>query len=185
MKRQRLPRKLQTLAVGVSLLATYGSMAILGSSIQASPRLSASDAMGNGTHLYGEAPQPDQIGKSYVLFQQEDQTVVGALYSPRSEFNCFTGSRAQNTLDIKTIGAYEPNIVELKIDLTQLHSIPSISKNDRRILADCQQAIAQVLGETLRNHSRSVPLPPNDTQTDESSCPSLKAIPSEPRNPSL
>jgi hypothetical protein len=150
MKQHRLPLKLQIMAAGVSILMTLGSVAILKSSAQANPdSLSNSDSRGDGIYLYGEAPQPDQIGKGYVLFQQKNQKVVGALYYPRSEYECFTGSRKQSLLDIQAIGAYEANVVELTINLSQLHPIPVISKNEQRILSDCQQITASVLGNPL------------------------------------
>ncbi len=35
----------------------------------------------NGTYLYGETPQSNQMNKAYVVFQRQNSKVVGAIYS--------------------------------------------------------------------------------------------------------
>lgn len=105
-------------------------------------RLMSPNSLEDGTYLYGEVPQPNQIGKGYTLFKHYQGTVVGALYYPRSEFDCFKGVLTENTLDIKSVGAYDSAVVALEINLTDLYSIQQISPNDQRLLAACQQTTA-------------------------------------------
>ena len=45
----------------------------------------------NGTYLYGTSSERDQIGQDYMIFKVYQGEVQGAIYRPRSEFNCFTG----------------------------------------------------------------------------------------------
>ena len=46
----------------------------------------------DGIYLYGQSPQPNQLGQGYVLFQRQQGKVTGALYMPQSEFSCFEGT---------------------------------------------------------------------------------------------
>lgn len=94
----------------------------------------------DGTYLFGETPRPDQISKSYVVFQRQQGKVVGAFYYPRSEFECFTGSLKSNVLDVKSVGSSKPKVESGKVDLSNLHQIKSVSANDQRILRACKQA---------------------------------------------
>jgi hypothetical protein len=94
---------------------------------------------GDGSYLYGETPQPNQVSKGYVVFQIQKGKVVGAIYSPNSEFSCFTGSQKNNTLDVKSVEAGESKIGTSKINLSRLHQIKSISANEQRIISVCQQ----------------------------------------------
>lgn len=109
---------------------------------QAQQNLMPPTPLSDGTYLYGEAPQPNQIGKGYALFRHHQGTVVGALYYPRSEFDCFKGSIQANTLDIQSMGAYDSAVVALEINLADLYPIQQISANDQRLLAVCQQTTA-------------------------------------------
>ncbi|HEY9749052.1 MAG TPA: hypothetical protein V6C63_10255, partial [Allocoleopsis sp.] len=47
--------------------------------------------LADGTYLYGEAPEPEQIGSAYMVFQVTKGKVIGAFYMPRSSFDCFSG----------------------------------------------------------------------------------------------
>lgn len=96
-------------------------------------------ALPDGIYLYGDSPQPNQVLQNYIVFQRQDDRVVGAIYAPRSDFACFTGKIQGNTLSGKAISAGKIQTVEINTQLTNLHSIRTISSNDRRILSKCQQ----------------------------------------------
>ncbi len=96
----------------------------------------------DGLYLYGEAPQPKQVSKGYVVFQRQQGKVVGATYFPNSEFECFTGSEKNNTLDVKSMGVGEPQIAATKINLSSLHQIKSISADEQRLISVCKQEAA-------------------------------------------
>ena len=102
----------------------------------------AAEQKADGLFLYGEAPQPKQTSKGYVVFQREQGKVVGAMYFPNSEFECFTGSQTSNTLDVKSVGVGEPQVAETKINLSNLHQIKSISADEQRLISACKQETA-------------------------------------------
>jgi hypothetical protein len=96
-------------------------------------------ALPDGIYLYGDSPQPNQVLQNYIVFQRHNDTVVGAIYAPRSDFACFTGKIQGNTLYGKAISVGgKIQTVEVNTQLTNLHSIRTISSNDRRILSMCQ-----------------------------------------------
>lgn len=95
----------------------------------------------NGTYLYGETPQSNQMNKAYVVFQRQNFRVVGAIYSPNSEFDCFTGSQNNKMLNLKSVSTGESLLGAAKINLSKLHQIKSVSANEQRILSACKQAV--------------------------------------------
>jgi len=95
----------------------------------------------DGIYLYGETSQPNQISKAYVVFQHQKGKVVGAIYSPNSEFDCFTGSQKNNTLDVKSVNASQVKIETTKINLSKLHPVKTVSANEQRIVSVCKQAV--------------------------------------------
>jgi len=96
----------------------------------------------DGLYLYGEAPQPKQMSKGYVVFERQQGKVVGAMYFPNSEYECFTGSQKSNTLDVKSVGVGEPQVAETKINLSNLHQIKSISADEQSLISACKQETA-------------------------------------------
>ncbi len=46
----------------------------------------------DGIYLYGQSPQPQQIGQEYIVIEVNKGRAVGAFYLPHSEFNCFNGT---------------------------------------------------------------------------------------------
>ncbi|PSO48460.1 MAG: hypothetical protein BRC33_09760 [Cyanobacteria bacterium SW_9_44_58] len=115
-------------------------------------------AMANGTYLYGQSPQADQLGKEYIVFEVSGDKVVGALYMPRSEFSCFQGEITANELEMTVEDPYnesthsyaialEPQspmadrngAPETPITLEGYHPLEEISPNDKRMLATCQK----------------------------------------------
>lgn len=123
-------RRLPKSAAGVFLTLAFVS----GMTGRAVPRSLASDL-----YLYGETTQPNQVGQDYVLFTSQNGKVVGAFYSPRSQFECFTGSLNNNTLNIKSVVAGDSQAIQLKTKLSDFHRIRAISSNDQRILSLCKK----------------------------------------------
>ncbi len=99
-----------------------------------------SGSLADGTYLYGETPQPNQVRNGYMVFQRQQGKVVGAFYYPSSEFKCFTGFLTNNTLNVKAASSGKPKIGDVKIKLSDLHQIQPVSANDKRILSVCKQA---------------------------------------------
>ncbi len=146
-----------TLAVGV---AVRGLPAIAQPEPKLPRQVSAVSApaatLPDGVYLYGQYPKPEQIGKGYFVFEVNRGKVVGALYMPRSSFDCAAGSFKGNQLALTVVNSYDrstnPFNIALerssnvaatgggseKVGLQGLHRISSISQNDYRILNTCK-----------------------------------------------
>ncbi|MGB5595915.1 MAG: hypothetical protein WBM62_18035 [Crocosphaera sp.] len=108
----------------------------------------------NGTYLYGTSGQPDEIGQEYMVFQVYQGEIKGAVYMPKSEFSCFTGTFAGNQMTMSIVDPYDgtkyPYSVSLEIpspvarndqwsdlSLEGYHRLDAMSSNDQRILDTC------------------------------------------------
>jgi hypothetical protein len=123
---------------------------------QASPAVMQSQSMADGVYLYGQSPNPEQIGSAYMVFQVNNSQVVGAFYMPYSSFDCFNGDLQTNQLALTVVSSEEqaayPYAVALQpgsniasangaiapLRLEGYHRISTLSRNDRRLLAACQ-----------------------------------------------
>lgn len=121
----------------------------------------------DGTYVYGQSTQPQQIGKEYLVFEARQGKVVGAMYMPGSEYSCFKGTFASNQLDLTVANSYNQTAISHTIDarpaqvaaaggeinlqntydsLTYPHTIRledyqplnKVSDNDKQILNSCQ-----------------------------------------------
>lgn len=114
----------------------------------------------DGVYLYGQSPQPNQVGQGYIVFQKRQNQVMGALYMPSSEFSCFQGNiessgelamtvtapgegglaevATANTLP--KLDADEPMTYAYSVALQDYHKLNSVSEGDRQILQMCNQA---------------------------------------------
>lgn len=157
-----------SLAVGVS---AFGLPCLPNYSAEASPHLAQaptqpstaaaeaplSQPLANGIYLYGESPQPEQLGAAYMVFQVNQGKVVGAFYMPRSSFDCFHGTLQPDRVAL-TVTSSEgqtsyPYSVALQpadsvamangetmnpVTLEGFHRIQGLSSNDQRILSTCR-----------------------------------------------
>ncbi len=122
----------------------------------------------NGTYLYGQSSEPEQIGQEYIVFEANQGNVVGALYMPSSEFSCFYGTLDSNHLNLTVVNPYDQTAIshviareqpstiataggQLNLEssydsLTYPHAvglqgykqISEVSDNDQRILGMCR-----------------------------------------------
>lgn len=114
------------------------------------------DALQDGVYLYGQAPEPDQIGSGYVVFEARNQQVIGALYMPHSSFDCMYGSIAESELAMMVINSYGEGEYPYAIarnqsaeianangggapglQLAGMHHIADLSDMDQEVLAVC------------------------------------------------
>lgn len=115
-------------------------------------------ALADGTYLYGEATEPEQIGSAYMVFQVTKGKVVGAFYMPRSSFDCFSGNFEPGKLALNVVDTYEKTTHPYAIALEQNSTVASssnkpavseiglqgfqrlakVSANDQRILGMCR-----------------------------------------------
>jgi hypothetical protein len=153
---------------GVSLLAgtvLAGSFPAIAYSAEPAPSntspITASQptaSLPDGTYLYGQSAQPDQIGQGYFVFEVNKGNVVGALYMPRSSFDCASGSFQSNELALTVVNSYDRttnpftiaversstiastgNPAQQSISLEGFHRLSTITANDHRMLKVCKQ----------------------------------------------
>lgn len=112
-----------------------------------------------GVYLYGQSPQPEQIGQAYMVFEVKQGQVTGAFYMPRSSFDCFTGVPQGNQLNLNIIESYSQEAYSYNIGFSNtavvaaaqgqgteknnivlegFHRIPTVSENDTRLLSQCK-----------------------------------------------
>lgn len=147
----------------ISTLGTINSLPALGTEkdistrqTQLSAQTSDRNRLPNGTYFYGSSSEPEIIGQEYMVFQVEEGNVKGAVYMPRSEFSCFTGTFANNQLNMSVIDPYDgtkyPYSISLEtaststvagngqwveIGLEGYHRLEQMSSQDQHILQTC------------------------------------------------
>lgn len=127
----------------------------------------SNSSMPDGTYLYGQASEPQQIGKEYLVFEARQGKVVGAVYMVGSEYSCFKGTLASNQMNLIVANSYnqtaiahtmaaqpaqvaaaggEVNLQNTYDSLTYPHTIRledykplrKVSDNDKQILNSCR-----------------------------------------------
>lgn len=61
----------------------------------------------DGIYLYGQTPEPEQIGTEYVVFEARQGKVIGAVYLPSSEFSCFYGTVDSQQMNLTVVNPYD------------------------------------------------------------------------------
>jgi hypothetical protein len=129
---------LQKLTAGLLLLASPSMLAIAATASE----VIKPQGLPDGTYLYGESTQADQVGKAYVVFTQKNGHVIGAIYHPQSEFSCFSGAVQGNALHTVTQANVGQPAQTLQIALSNLHLVPTQSLVSASTLNACKQEIA-------------------------------------------
>ncbi|MGI8934884.1 hypothetical protein [Leptolyngbya sp. BC1307] len=127
----------------------------------AAPQASATrTVLADGTYLFGQSPEPGEIGATYAVLSVENNQTVGAFYQPSSSFDCFSGQIMPDKLAVNVVDSYDqtvhPYSIALAVDdspvvgaaagaygLEGFHRIESISDQDQEILGVCQADLAQ------------------------------------------
>lgn len=113
--------------------------------------------LANGVYLYGQAPQPDQIGHTYLVFEVTNGKVVGVMYMPHSSFDCFQGNLQPDRLAFSLVDSYTRKTYAASIPLETsplvasasdvsvagvrlqgFHPIQTLATNDQRMLNICK-----------------------------------------------
>jgi len=74
-------------------------------------------ALPNGTHFYGQAPERDQLAVEYLVFTVDQGRVQGAAYHIQSEYACFTGTVAPDTVQLAITDPYTEEVSDYAIAL--------------------------------------------------------------------
>jgi hypothetical protein len=112
----------------------------------------------NGVYLYGQSAEPEQLGQGYFVFEVNHGDVVGALYMPRSSFDCAKGAFKDDQLALTVTNSYDRTTNPFEIALEQTANVASttapgkpavglegfyrinqVSDNDMRILNVCKK----------------------------------------------
>ncbi|TVQ10364.1 MAG: hypothetical protein EA368_07600 [Leptolyngbya sp. DLM2.Bin27] len=155
-----------------SVLMAAAALAALGAAVpaQAGESLAVAQATqpeqpAAERYLFGQAPQPDQIGQGYVVMERTGDRVYGALYFPSSSFDCFHGQVQGTEVAMTIINSYDQEAYPYSIALADgpivasgeavgellpfqldgFHAIDPLSDNDHRMLDMCHSALAPVL----------------------------------------
>lgn len=120
-----------TLAASLALLSSLHSMV---QGAEPAPMLQAAKpaaitTLPDGTYLYGQAPKPDRLGQGYFVFQVTKGNVVGALYMPRSSFDCASGRFQGSELALTVVNSYDRMTNPYSIALDRSSTVASNSKN--------------------------------------------------------
>ena len=177
------PRRGQLQISLAGLLLTVGmwageAKAVLSNELKPSTTSAISTPTGklpdkDGIYLYGQSPEPEQIGQEYMVFEVHQGKVIGAFYLPRSEFSCFYGTLqpgklavmvanspesdpypdpipGQNSQRVATASnrppvgnGYNPIAYPYSVVLQNYHQLASASANDQRILRTCKNNYQQ------------------------------------------
>ncbi|MEO1592992.1 MAG: hypothetical protein AAFU71_17110 [Cyanobacteria bacterium J06632_22] len=75
---------------------------------EAEPRIpTVSGALADGVYFFGAAPERDQLGVEYMVFEVDNAQVVGAFYLPSSNFDCFHGEAGPDVLALNITDSYD------------------------------------------------------------------------------
>ena len=81
----------------------------------------------DGTYLYGQSSEPQQIGKEYLVFQVSQGKVRGAMYLPSSEYSCFYGTLDSKQMNLTVVNPYDQTAVSHAIARSQPSQIAAAS----------------------------------------------------------
>lgn len=130
---------------GVSLLSATGM-----------PTFASESPLADGVYLYGQAPQPEVINSEYLVFEVENGEAQGAIYYPRSEFNCFTANINYEAMNLAIVDPFDNAVYPYEIamnaqgdvagrdrapvvaGLEGYHALETVSDRDRELLQTCQ-----------------------------------------------
>jgi hypothetical protein len=116
--------------------------------------------MADGVYLYGQSEKRDQVGHTYFVFEVKQGSLMGALYSPRSSFDCAYGQVQSGELALNVIDSYEKKSYPFEIALDRTSTVASargvgapvslqgfkkvegISAGDRAMLKSCRATAA-------------------------------------------
>ncbi|NJL35601.1 MAG: hypothetical protein HC840_07315 [Leptolyngbyaceae cyanobacterium RM2_2_4] len=119
-------------------------------------------ALPDGTYVFGQSPEANQVGSTYLVFEANDEQIVGAFYMPASAFDCFYGEPEVEHLELTVVNSEDQSEYSYTVEMQQdtnvatvgnsaiaplhlagYHQLETLSPNDHRILAACKVAQQQ------------------------------------------
>lgn len=148
-------RPLVLLALSLGLLTSALPMAAE-TAVASTPPALETGTLTDGVYLYGESPQPQAVGATYLVMEVQAGQAVGAFYMPSSSFDCFHGQVTASSLDLTIVNSYDQTAYSYPVALATngaiasatgavptmvpagFHAIETLSETDHQILATCQ-----------------------------------------------
>ncbi len=125
---------------GLVLLSGLGLL--LGSPLIAAPR-----PLPDGDYLFGEAPRPGELGRTYLVLRLRRGQFEGAMYMPRSSFDCVEGRVVGGDLQLRIRDSYTREPTELILTLNPRRGSPdgfhrlTPQSNDLRMIETCRREL--------------------------------------------
>ena len=152
-----LTLSLSLVASGFAVSSASAAKALVFKDLELTSAANLQGPIADGVYLYGQSPEPGQIGSTYLIFEVRNQQTVGAFYLPSSSFDCFHGELQPDRLLLTVVDSYDqtthPYAVALQTDqpltastigatppvsLVGYHPIEPISTIDYQLLSTCQ-----------------------------------------------
>lgn len=86
-------------------------------------------SISDGTYLYGQTSQPQEVGKEYIVFEARQGKVVGAMYLPHSEYSCFYGTLDSKQLNLTVANPYDQTAFVHTIARSQTSVVAAAGNN--------------------------------------------------------
>ena len=96
---------LGTLLLNASTQASHPNFATIASTPIANQE-AAPQPFEDGIYFYGQVAQPDELGAGYMVFESENNQIVGAMFMPHSSFDCFVGQIGDRELSMQITNSY-------------------------------------------------------------------------------
>lgn len=83
----------------------------------------------DGTYLYGQSNQPQQLGKEYIVFEARQGKVIGAMYLPSSEYSCFYGTLDAKQMNLTVANSYDQTAFAHTIARSQTQEVAAVGEH--------------------------------------------------------
>lgn len=116
----------------------------------------------DGIYLYGQSPQPQQVGQEYIVIEVNRGKVVGAFYLPHSEFNCFNGTIAAGELALLLANGPESEAYPDPSGVTNNQQVATVSTGS--LGEDFNNTISTPYSVALQNYHQLNTVSPSDKE---------------------
>ena len=127
---QVLKHRLMTLSLGAiaGVAATVAAVpsavafemqserSVVAAALPESPQAGA-PRVASGVYVFGDTPEPNQLGHEYMVLQVDGNDVMGAFYQPASEFSCFSGNVTPDQLTLQVQETYGGELSSYSVPL--------------------------------------------------------------------
>ncbi|NJK99945.1 MAG: hypothetical protein HC910_05010 [Spirulinaceae cyanobacterium SM2_1_0] len=156
---RRLVRTLSVSILGLGLtLVEAGSLAAAEldtAALTPTKQAVANTQLTDGTYFFGQVPEAGVIGYEYLVFEIRNGRVMGAIYAPRSEYSCFTGTAQNGVLALSITDPYDDQVypyaialetpstlaagqAQSAVSLTGHHRIQTLRELEQQLLTACR-----------------------------------------------